>query len=536
MHEVAATVTSTTASSNSVAENPLQITYNLSNCFPKSYTEYYHQQQNHQQQPHQLQQQQIKSNNTAASNAQLLNAIEQHDYPAYAVVERNNTNGLNNSGSKNKNSNFMNTNPFLAASNFKQFDSEVLGACNNAGGSMQRSKRKALHEKTDDKKFYSLKFPGVGGKSQKSLAQKNALNHTMIDAGSNAAAGSSSASKCKRHHSFAGGSIGDINSQGPLLMQQQQSQQVPTHLLGNGNLALSKTAMHFYDPPVYENLSDSVQIHECEMENEAGGGSAAVAATTVLLHSQPSSQLIATTGPKKKHHHRQHQQKDDFNLIEPERLSIYRSDSGISNSSYECVPTASAMGSGNSATPKASTKPNKSQKSSNVALTTATNKKSSSSTCRSNINSQQQHPPVYMNVEGQLIEQQRSSSPMSASTLVNSSYESTSSSQNDGTANTDPTSMSSCNSLYSSGTGTLIAGSTGKPASSAARHCQRHIQKGSELTTPEEFEQYQLGHHNHSASSLSVASNQSAASSRANKCKKANRPNPSANEVSFLFV
>ncbi|XP_030385039.1 uncharacterized protein LOC115632156 isoform X2 [Scaptodrosophila lebanonensis] len=472
---------------------PHQITYNLSNCFPKSYTEYYHQQQ-HQQQ---------KFHTNSASNAQLLNAIE-HDYPTYAVVER--TGGASSSippPPPAPSSALLNTNPFLAASNFKKYDA--------AGSSMQRVKRKgsSLLDRMDmDKKFYSLKFPGASKNSSNKKQAAYNLNASLGVAGTTTATTGSgaaaAANKCKRHHSFAGGSHGDIDSVGAL-----------------------KQPLRFYDPPVYENLADKCgQLEGTLMQ----GGSSNTA--TVQLHTQPggaesaapaSAAVLVTASQKKKHHHRQHQQKNDanvdFQLMEPERLSIYRSDSGISNSSYESHATPlPALGLG----AQKSTKAHKGASASGLAIQLNKNKQ------------QQQHPPrgcppVYMNVEGQPLA--RAGSPGH----INSSYESASSSQHDGNAGgggggPDPTSLSSCTSLYSSGTGTII-GSNNSNNSSAAARCSRHNQKQqqqqqhqqqttAEITTPEDYEQYQLGHQPaHSASMLSVASSISAASS-SRKCKQ----------------
>lgn len=533
---------------------PHQITYNLNNCFPKSYTEYYHQQQ---QQKHKN----GASNNT--SSAQFFNGFE-HEYPSYTVVERNtaaaSATDMGGIGGQSPRAGSaptpaaVSTNPFLAINNFKKYDTSGYTTDNvyqphilniTGSSSMQRSgKRKPmLDAKIEDKKFYSLKFTGVGGKNKaphvvhKSPAS-GLLNASMIWHG-----GSSNSGKCKRHHSFAGGSIGDIDSAGPGVQH-------------NTHQVKSSALMRFYDPPAYENLAGdntaAVQVHECAVEahsSPAAGGMTGTA--TILLHPQPTASgsgvssshaTAGQTGHKKKHHHRQHQQKDDFNLIEPERLSIYRSDSGISNSSYECVTsgppppgstlTASAL---NGTPPPKTPKGNKLAKHpSTVSSGPSTGSFVNGANCKksvrqlggskcniANATASGTSLPVYMNVDGQHVSTfERSCSP--SSNLVNSSYESASSSQNDGHGghgSTDPTSMSSCNSLQSSGTGTLIGVAplmkTG--AGLTAPHSGLH-QKPAEITTPEEYEQYQLGHHRHSASSLSAASTVSASGTR--RCKK----------------
>lgn len=107
-----------------------------------------------------------------------------------------------------------------------------------------------------DKKFNSLKSSGV---------KKSPQFYSMR------------INKCKRHNSFV-----DTNK-----------------ILNENNTFPASTTPKCYDQPLYENLTDSIQIHESTMNNE----------TSYI----------------------------DCNNCEPERNSIYRSDSGISNSSYECI-------------------------------------------------------------------------------------------------------------------------------------------------------------------------------------------------------
>lgn len=92
--------------------------------------------------------------------------------------------------------------------------------------------------------------------------------------------------KCRRHHSFA-----------------NDPQQL---LIVNNNHSMpylpQNSKLKNFDQPLYENLTDSIQIHESSMRNDSS---------------------FASIG-------------DEYNC-KPERNSIYRSDSGISNSSYECI-------------------------------------------------------------------------------------------------------------------------------------------------------------------------------------------------------
>ncbi|KAL9908164.1 neuromusculin isoform 2-T2 [Glossina fuscipes fuscipes] len=502
-------------SASSITNPHQQMPYNLNNCFPKSYTEYYQTQQ-------QQQQQQFTSkfaiNNMAnATHAQMLNAIE-HDYNAFnagvALVTEGNTKA---------------TNPFLAVSNFKKFNQPSSVEASTMEGynttSMKRiGKRKTFVDKLEDKRFYSLKFSS-GGKNK-------AQNSKTIGNGEDSSSRTGvvgvlgplitdSNNKCKRHHSFAGGSVGDIDPKGP-----------------------SRNPLHFYDTPAYENVNDAVQVHtsntkSSDMEMQAPALSSSMGTATVLLHPLPHHTVhvngglgaSSTTGPKKKHHQRQHQPKEDLNLIEPERSSIYRSDSGISNSSYECVTPVPSHGAACSTPP-----PGKTPRAPKTPKTPKTHKTNSliHSTVTANFNSahKKQAPrvpptPLYINVNSDstaspISNLERPSSPNSA--VATSAYESASSSQNDGTC-ADPASLSSCTSLYS-----------GKVTS--VSRCSRH-QQPPEITTPEEYEQYQLGHHphgGHSSSSLSVASSVSGTGVNASawsKCKKQQRSTVTSNVTSL---
>uniref|UniRef100_A0A1I8PB99 Ig-like domain-containing protein n=1 Tax=Stomoxys calcitrans TaxID=35570 RepID=A0A1I8PB99_STOCA len=530
--------------SDAASPNPHQMTYNLNNCFPKSYTEYY---QNQQQQQHHQFQQKYGNSLSLSSNthSSQLHGIE-HDFNTYAVVERPHNTPTSSASSSMAG---RTTNPFLAVSNFKKFDAsgdeEVSGANGGVGNyqttSMKRQgKRKTFIDKLEDRRFYSLKFAGNKHKQPNSKNAPVHFNASLIETsgsrvtpesglmsaaaaramGSLLGAGGGNDNKCKRHHSFAGGSLGDIESKGPVM----------------------RNGLHFYDPPAYENVNDAVQVHAAAVlsDMELPDPKSSAGTATVLLHPLPSygshngvGGSGGSQGPKKKHHQRQHQPKEDLNLIEPERLSIYRSDSGISNSSYECVtPIPNGGGTQRGSSPSGKTprtpktpKTPKGHKNQTLAHSAVT----------ASFNTSQKKPaprvpsaPLYMNLNDQapngagVGNLERPSSPNS--TIATSAYESASSSQNDTTCN-DPTSMSSTNSLYSNN----------KSMVSGALRCNRH-QQPPELTTPEEYEQYQLGHHSHthSASSLSVASSISASGNpngigRNTKCKKQQRSLGGAN-------
>lgn len=124
--------------------------------------------------------------------------------------------------------------------------------------------------------------------------------------------------KCKRHHSGNNGQNGGPHGFGgephQMLLANSTVSGAQTNTVTNSMPYMSSTSSssqstsnggkHFdtQQQPLYENLTDSIQIHESSLHNESSFAS-------VL---------------------------DEFNC-EPERNSIYRSDSGISNSSYECI-------------------------------------------------------------------------------------------------------------------------------------------------------------------------------------------------------
>ncbi|XP_039230059.1 uncharacterized protein LOC6540104 isoform X14 [Drosophila yakuba] len=182
-------------------------------------------------------------------------------------------------------------NPFLAAANIRKYDK-----------TNEDSMTRARHNKSTlkfENKFYSLKHPG-GTK-----LINRALDKDYSEAGT-AATEYKSLSKCKMHNSFG----------------YNRHCSVGTHV----------QPMRLYDPPAYQNM---VVEHVDDQVIESKEGEANL--TTVQMHTHPGKEKI------KKHHHWHHQHREkkdeglgpDVHQVEPERISIYRSDSGISNSSYE---------------------------------------------------------------------------------------------------------------------------------------------------------------------------------------------------------
>lgn len=173
---------------------------------------------------------------------------------------------LTSSASMRSTNNAIAFNPFLAkCSNTSALDSD------RSSGPM-------------DKKFNSLKSNG---------AKKTPHFYSMR------------LNKCKRHQSFSKEpqKLLLINSTNASTMA-CRSDSTPQHMQKRHHKQQVGTIVQLKDcaQPLYENLTDSIQIHESFAPNESSFAS-------VL---------------------------DDFNF-EMERNSIYRSDSGISNSSYECI-------------------------------------------------------------------------------------------------------------------------------------------------------------------------------------------------------
>ncbi|XP_043650485.1 uncharacterized protein LOC122618254 isoform X1 [Drosophila teissieri] len=258
-------------SENKTDFNP-QDQHSPSNGFSKSYTEYY--QQHPEKIPMQFRagaSQELNSN--SLSNINLLNGTDH--IPHLALV---------------------NINPFLEAANFKKYD--------KTGEELLGSMPRARHNKGTlncENKFYSLKHPG-GTK-----LINRALDKDYSEAGTASSPTEyKSLSKCKMHNSFG----------------YNRHCTVGTHV----------QPMRLYDHPAYQNM---VVEHVDDQVIESKDGE--INLTTVQMHTHPGKEKI------KKHHHWHHQHREkrdeglgpDVHQVEPERISIYRSDSGISNSSYE---------------------------------------------------------------------------------------------------------------------------------------------------------------------------------------------------------
>lgn len=209
------------------------------------------------------------SNGPAATAAASANMHHQPSTQIAAAAAANMK--LTATASMRSNSNTNTCNPFLAKCSISNSSS-----CDQKPGAME-------------KKFNSLKSTGVKKTPQFYSMRLN---------------------KCKRHQSFSNEPqklllINNTNTNTmPYMSGGQQPQSTSQHMQKrhhkqHGTIAKLKNSQQ----PLYENLTDSIQILETSAPNECSFAS-------VL---------------------------DDFNF-ETERNSIYRSDSGISNSSFEGIP------------------------------------------------------------------------------------------------------------------------------------------------------------------------------------------------------
>ncbi|XP_043862051.1 uncharacterized protein LOC120447830 isoform X1 [Drosophila santomea] len=253
--------------------NP-QDQHSPSNGFSESYTENYQQHQLPEKIPMPFRagsSQELDSN--SLSNIHLLNGTDH--IPHLALVD---------------------INPFLAAANIRKYDK-----------TNEDSMTRARHNKGTlkfENKFYSLKHPG--GTKLINRALDKDYSEAGTASSTPAATEYRSLSKCKMHNSFG----------------YNRHCSVGTHV----------QPMRLYDPPAYQNM---VVEHVDDQVIESKEGEANL--TTVQMHTHPGKEKI------KKHHHWHHQHREkkdeglgpDVHQVEPERISIYRSDSGISNSSYE---------------------------------------------------------------------------------------------------------------------------------------------------------------------------------------------------------
>lgn len=221
--------------------------YNLANSFPATYPSNFY-----------------PTTATATNNSTIINS----NYPNFPINSMNYTNYPANSATGTVSSVAAVTtstsgNPSItSASAFNPFLAKTL----NGGG------KKNEHRKPNvvEKKFNSLKSIGV---------KKSPQFYSMR------------VNKCKRHQAGHGTDH---------LVQQ--------HASNNAAHSMPYITQKFKtleQQPLYENLTDSIQIHESSLHDETTFEAAL----------------------------------DEYNNLEvmDERHSIYRSDSGISNSSYECI-------------------------------------------------------------------------------------------------------------------------------------------------------------------------------------------------------
>lgn len=273
---------------------------NLRNVFFKNYPEFFHCEKYKKKRLQTLNCSAHKINNSL-SNVQLPKDIE-HDYqPTYAMVRRTSP------PLTVPNTSLLSTNPFLTSSNFKKY--------NTVGEELIESMPRGKTSKATlvmEKKFYSLKFSSGNKIKKKACNVKSSLDSTKSPFSSH---------KCKTNH----------------------------YIAGNRHYLIEPTSqpMRHYDSPDYENMviNSTADQDTVNLDGGRSNQNSIPNLATVQLRALPIDiDETAVVQQKKQHQHRYHQQKKnalcaescaEFPLMEPECISIYRSDSGISNSSYE---------------------------------------------------------------------------------------------------------------------------------------------------------------------------------------------------------
>lgn len=380
-------------------------------------TDYFHQQQQLQPQEPQHQQQQQKTTrgstnsdtrnngmNTMGSNAINFTAYQQPNYPQYAhtaprnrssatttnasagtatlgpsprhanvlgahkVINDQSGDKINSGGSfmDQCNSKSLVPNPFLisraaagsgatAAGQSKgklavsaSMTATVTGGPNEGGGGTDRT----------NKKFNSLKSSLAG------LRKTPQFYYSMRNNGGNGgkSGGQSKAGKsCKRHQSFNQAKAdGDVRYEEEEDDVQQQQQPQGDYYYEGGE---QQHSLYYEEQPLYENLTDSIQIHELsassvqQQQQQSLNPNQVDQQALVINDQKGQAQQQQQQKPKhqqkplnkihqhRHHHHHHHHQQQQEKLKKAhhkscdmiERNSIYRSDSGISNSSYECI-------------------------------------------------------------------------------------------------------------------------------------------------------------------------------------------------------
>lgn len=189
-----------------------------------------------------------------------------------------------------------------------------------------------------NKKFNSLKSSLAGLRKTPQLYYSMRLGEGQQGPQTTTTTGKS----CKRHQSF---NQTKSDNGGAFEEEQQQPSQGDYYYEGGEQ----QHSLYYEEQPLYENLTDSIQIHELSAGSVQVQGDQQPATLVINDQKQQQQQPKHHQKPLKQihrhhHHHHQHHQNGEkmkkahhksCDMIE--RNSIYRSDSGISNSSYECI-------------------------------------------------------------------------------------------------------------------------------------------------------------------------------------------------------
>lgn len=303
-------------------------------------TDYFNQQQQQQQPPTRGTQDTLASGlNTLGANAINFAAYQQPNYQQYAhTAPRNRPSrgpsprnasgqgahkgasnqseeGINGFMDQCGNSKSLSPNPFLISSaaalvSSGQHKGKSPVSASAGGGS--------VGGEGANKKFNSLKSSLAG------LRKTPQFYYSMRSGANNGPGGRDNQSKgksCKRHQSFNQ----PKPEEGSRFEEEQQFYE-------GGE---QQHTLYYEEQPLYENLTDSIQIHEL-----SAGSIQPQKAPVINEQCAPQKPKHHQKPLNKIHQHRHHHQQKKVHhkscdVIE--RNSIYRSDSGISNSSYECI-------------------------------------------------------------------------------------------------------------------------------------------------------------------------------------------------------
>lgn len=289
--------------------------------------------------------------NTLGSQAINFTAYQQPNYTQYAhTAPRNRSAG--GAGPSPRNANVVDgqgdaingtdqcksllPNPFLisraaAAVTAAQSKGKLPGSASTGTGTAAVQAQGGGEEGGDgtNKKFNSLKSSLAG-------LRKTPQFYYSMRSGAAKEGQSKSGKSCKRHQSFN-------QPQDVLRYTEEEAGQQQQYYEGGEQ----QHSLYYEEQPLYENLTDSIQIHELSGSSVQQKTNVDQQQAGLVINDQQTQKPKHHQKPLHKiHQHRHHHHGSTGEKLKKahhkscdmiERNSIYRSDSGISNSSYECI-------------------------------------------------------------------------------------------------------------------------------------------------------------------------------------------------------